>query len=59
MRATPLAVWARNLSVEDLETAVKLDVSMMHSVKAMWDLVTAYCLVIGSLVKNAGSQNRA
>lgn len=54
-----MAVWARNLTVEELEAAVKADVAMMHSLKTMWDLVTAYCLVIGSLIKNAGKENRA
>ena len=54
MRATPLAVWAQNLSVEDLENCVRQDVSLMHSQKAMWDLVTAYCLAIKTLIKNAG-----
>ena len=55
MRATPMAVWAQNLgTVEELETVVKEDVSMMHARKAMWDIVTVYCLAIGTLIRCAG-----
>ena len=54
MRSTPLAVWAQNLSLEELEQTVQADTSLMHSNKAMWDLITAYCLVIKTLIKNAG-----
>ena len=59
MKTTPLAVWARNLSVEELEQCVKEDVSLMHSKKAMWDLVTAYCLAIKTLIGASGEENRA
>eukprot|EP00354_Favella_ehrenbergii_P003620 CAMPEP_0170472944 /NCGR_PEP_ID=MMETSP0123-20130129/14907_1 /TAXON_ID=182087 /ORGANISM="Favella ehrenbergii, Strain Fehren 1" /LENGTH=92 /DNA_ID=CAMNT_0010741585 /DNA_START=208 /DNA_END=486 /DNA_ORIENTATION=+ len=31
MRITPLAVWARNLSLDELEQAVEAEVSMTHS----------------------------
>ena len=31
----------------------------MHSKKDMWDLITAYCLAIKTLIKNAGQENRA
>ena len=59
MKTTPLAVWAQNLSLQELEQCVKSDVSMMHSQKVMWDLVTAYCLAIKTLIKNSGKENRA
>ena len=59
MKTTPLAVWAQNLSIEELEECVKSDVSMMHSKKTMWDLVTAYCLAIKTLIKANGQPNRA
>ena len=59
MRITPLAVWAQNLTVEELEIVVKEDVSMMHAAKDMWDLVTAYCLAIKTLIKNAADPTRA
>ena len=59
MRVSPLAVWAHKLTMEDLERAVKADVSFMHSKKEMADIVTAYCLAIGTLIKNAGQTNRA
>lgn len=32
---------------------------MMHARKAMWDLVTAYCLAIGTLIRCAGEPDRA
>ena len=59
MRATPLAVWAQNLSIEDLEKCVEEDTSLMHSSKDMWDLITAYCIAIKTLIKNTGKANRA
>ena len=51
MRATPIAVWSRNLSVADMREAVKGDVSLMHSKKDMWDVCAAYCIAIGTLIK--------
>lgn len=59
MRITPLAVWAQNLSINDLETCVEADVSMMHSQKPMWHIVTSYCIAIKTLIKNAESPDRA
>ena len=59
MRCTPMAVWARNLSTNDLRTAVKKDVSLMHWKTDMHDLVSAYCVAIGTLCKNAGNPERA
>ena len=32
---------------------------MTHTKLAMYDLIVAYCLAIGSLIKNAGEENRA
>lgn len=59
MKVTPLAVWARNLSLEELEHCVKEDVSMMHSQPAMWNLVTAYCLAIKTLINRSEANDRA
>ena len=59
MKTTPLAVWARNLSLEELEKCVQADVAMMHSKREMWDLVTAYCLAIKTLIKNTEREDRA
>ena len=59
MRITPLAVWARDLNMEELKLVVKADVSFMHSNPAMWDICTAYCLAIKVLLKNAMAENRA
>ena len=59
MRITPIAVWAQNLTLEELEQVVQQDVSLMHSKTEMWDLCTAYCLAIKSLINNAGDPNRA
>ena len=53
MRASPLAVWAQHLTVDELWHAVKSDVTFMHSKVEMTDIVTAYCLAIKLLVKNA------
>ena len=52
MKITPIAVWSQNLSIEDLETCVKADVSLMHSKSDMWDICSAYCIAIGILCKN-------
>lgn len=59
MRITPLAVWSRNLSTTDIEECVRLDVSMMHSRMDMWDLCSAYCIAIKTLINNANNTNRA
>ena len=59
MKITPMAVWAHQLSEEDLAEAVKQDVSFMHSREDMWHLCTAYCIVIGTLIKSAGQKKRA
>ena len=59
MRITPLAVWARDLNMEELKLCVKADASFMHSNPAMWDICTTYCLAIKVLLKNATSENRA
>ena len=59
MRITPLAVWARNLSTEELEKCVEADVAMMHPRQDMWDICTAYCIAIKTLVNNAEDTNRA
>jgi ADP-ribosylglycohydrolase len=58
MRITPLAVWAQNLSLEEMRECVVKDVSLMHSKSEMWDLCTAYCLAIKVLIKNAGETGR-
>ena len=59
MRITPIAVWAQNLPTEALEKIVKEDVSLMHSLPEMWNVCTAYCLAIKTLIKNAEDPNRA
>ena len=59
MRITPLAVWARNLQLHGVEQAVVADVSLMHSKCDMWDLITAYCLAIQTLLKNPENEQRA
>lgn len=59
MRISPLAVWARNLSIEELERCVEVDVSMMHSKQDMWNICTAYCLAIKTLINNVEDPNRA
>ena len=38
---------------------MKADVSMMHSKWEMWDLVTAYCLAIRTLIENTEREDRA
>ena len=32
---------------------VQADVSLMHSMSAMWDIVSAYCIAIGTLIRQA------
>ena len=59
MRATPLAVWSQNLNLSELQQAVTGDVRFMHSLPAMTNIVTAYCIVVGTLIRNAGEDNRA
>jgi len=59
MRITPLAVWARHLGTTDLEDCVRLDSSMTHSKTDMWDLCSAYCIAIKTLIQNADDSNRA
>ena len=38
MKITPLAVWTRNLSLQEMEHCVGVDVSMIHAKKAMSDM---------------------
>jgi len=59
MRITPLAVWARNLSLDELEQAVEAEVSMTHSRREMWQVITAYCLAIKVLLKNSDNPSKA
>ena len=51
MKFTPIAIWSRKLSLEDLQTVVQQDTSIMHPAKAMTDLITAYCLAIHTLIE--------
>ena len=59
MRATPLAVWSQHLNLTELQQAVTGDVRFMHSLPAMTNIVTTYCIVVGTLIRNAGEDNRA
>ena len=59
MRITPLAVWSQNLGIEEIAKCVEQDVSKMHARTEMWDIVTAYCIGIKTLIKNAGDEFRA
>ena len=59
MRITPLAVWARNLNVENLHKCVVAEISMTHSMQAIHFACTAYCIAIKVLTKNADDDNRA
>ena len=50
MRITPLAVWARNLTVAELEKCILGDVGMMHTNPNMLDACTVYCIAIKTLI---------
>ena len=59
MRITPLAVWSRKLNLAELERVIEIDVSMMHSNSAMWNICTAYCIAIRDLLLNFDNPERA
>ena len=59
MRIAPLAVWARSLSLQDLESAVTQEVAFTHAQVAMKQLCTAYCLLIGQLIVCGEQEDRA
>lgn len=50
MRITPLAVWCKDLSEEDLIKAVIEDVSLSHGNKVVKDCAVCYCLAIQTLL---------
>lgn len=59
MKITPMAVWGQHLTNEDLFKAIVHDVSFMHSRHEMWNLCTAYCIVIKTLINETENENRA
>mmetsp|Transcript_28598 Transcript_28598/g.35419 ORF Transcript_28598/g.35419 Transcript_28598/m.35419 type:complete len:82 (+) Transcript_28598:508-753(+) len=59
MRITPLAVWARHLKPASLERCVEEEVAFTHSNHAIWEVCTAYCLAIRTLINNAEDEDRA
>ena len=59
MRLTPLAVWARNLSTDELESCTAGDASFTHDAYDAQIACAAYCLVIKTLLKNQDDDNRA
>ena len=51
MRISPLAVFCSKLeSIEDVQNAVRLDVTFTHAKPEMTQLCTAYCILIISLI---------
>jgi len=50
MRVTPLAVWGRLLSKDDLFNAVNLQTALTHQNKAAIDATYLYCLAIQQLI---------
>ena len=58
-RLTPLAVWARNLNTDELETCTARDANFTHHAYEAQIACTAYCLVIKTLLKNQDDDNRA
>ena len=58
MRISPLAVWTQNLpDWQAVQSVVHKEITLTHP--AVWSHVTAYCLAIHTLIKNAGNPNRA
>ena len=53
-----MAVWGQNLSDEDLEKAVKEDVTLVHSNPLMTELITIYCIAIKVLIQNHDKPDR-
>ena len=59
MKATPIAIWSRKLNLDDLFTVVQQDTTVTHSTKAISELITAYCLIIHTLIEKVDQPNRA
>ena len=60
MRIAPLAIWSSQLrSLDDLETAVRLEVSLTHPNKTVQDASICYCIAIRHLMNNRSDTNGA
>lgn len=53
MRITPLAVWVQNLSDEELEKAVRAEVTLTHPAGIPQQAAVIYCLCIKYLLKGS------
>eukprot|EP01022_Parablepharisma_sp_SALTPOND_P013207 TRINITY_DN1742_c0_g1_i1.p1 TRINITY_DN1742_c0_g1~~TRINITY_DN1742_c0_g1_i1.p1 ORF type:complete len:421 (-),score=13.92 TRINITY_DN1742_c0_g1_i1:30-1292(-) len=56
MRITPLVIWGHKLSDEDLDAAVRADVSLTHPNEIPQQACVAYCICIKHLLKNGGDR---
>lgn len=54
MRITPLAIWAHKLSDDDLNTAVRAEVTLTHPNEVAQRACVCYCLCIKYLIKEKG-----
>lgn len=59
MRCSPLAVFCRNLSDDDIRAAVTAECSMTHSNKAVQDAEVCFVRAIVSLLRYPGDRQRA
>ena len=58
MRATPISVWAQELSQSEITQAVEQDVTLVHSNPLMIEIVASYSIAIQTLIKNHNQENR-
>lgn len=59
MKITPLAIWAHRLQDEDLDKAVRAEVSLTHPNERVQEACVCYCLCIKNLIKNKGDRKGA
>ena len=60
MRIAPLAIWCSQLrSLDDLEIAVRLEVSLTHPNKTVQDASICYCIAIRHLMNNRSDTDGA
>lgn len=59
MRITPLAIWTHKLSVNDVDTAVRAEVTLTHPSEVSQRVCVCYCLCIKYLIQEDGDGLKA